>query len=159
MILNLGCGDHRAEGWVNVDRWRGPGVSPDVRADAVLLPFADGVAEAVYCGHLLEHLDLRAEVPALLQEVRRVLAVDGRLCVVGPDHDKALANPKWHSFLPGIRDGGGRWAGDVHQWISTGPRTLAAVSPLFPMAREVELDTLGDWPLVSDIGWQFAIVA
>jgi SAM-dependent methyltransferase len=154
--LNLGSGDHRAEGWLNIDQWKGPGCSPDLRAEAVRLPFADGAIEAVYCGHLLEHLSYDDELPVVLAEIRRVL--DGPACFVGPDCDRAKANPEWHDVLPSLVDGGNRWPGDQHQWYSTGPKTLEALRPLFPDAHEVSLDSLGGWPLVCDVGYQFAIL-
>lgn len=75
MKLNLGCGDHRApEPWVNVDSWSG--VRPDVLADVRALPWPDKSAEAIYCGHVLEHLPLD-QVGLALAEVRRVLAPPG----------------------------------------------------------------------------------
>lgn len=154
MNLNLGCGDWRVPGWVNVDQY--PGVKPDVVARSDALPFEDGAFGRVYCGHVLEHLAWD-ELPLTLEEIKRVL--DGELCIVGPDYDRALANPEWHVLLPGITDGGDRWPGDKHQWLSSGPKTMEAVRGVFPNAREVEPSDLSDWPLMDDVGWQFGILA
>jgi SAM-dependent methyltransferase len=157
--LNLGCGEYRQPGWVNVDRYSGPGVTPDLVADAASLPYDDGSAKAVYCGHLLEHLTLDEGVPALLAEVRRVLSPSGHACFVGPDYDRALANEEWRPLLSAILEGGHRWPGDEHQWSSTGPRTLKAVRAVFPGAVEVPVATLAEcWPVVDRVGWQFAIL-
>jgi SAM-dependent methyltransferase len=150
--------------WVNVDRYEGPGVNPDVVADAGCLPFEDGSAEAVYAGHLLEHLDIETELPAVLAEVRRVLGRGGLACIVGPDIERAQAGVErgedWAMLLPSIRDGGCRWEGDRHKWISTGPRTLELVRPVFPHAAEVDITCLGPyWPVVDKVGWQFACLA
>ena len=87
MMLNLGCGDHRAPApWVNIDRW--PGVHPDVVASADALPFRSGSVERLYCGHLLEHLEWETELPEALAEIRRVT---DSVCFVGPDYDRAQA--------------------------------------------------------------------
>jgi SAM-dependent methyltransferase len=143
--------------WVNIDQYAG--IEPDVVAWSDRLPFDDGTAEFVYCGHLLEHLEFYTELPATLQEIRRVLTPDGQVCIVGPDFDRALSNPEWHPLLPCIRDGGDRWPGDRHRWLSSGPKTLKAVERVFPDATEVDITTLDNWPLVDDVGWQFAILA
>ena len=142
---------------MNVDQYAG--VRPDVVAHSSSLPFEDRSVTAVYCGHLLEHLELGDELQATLREVRRVLAHGCRLCVVGPDYDRAFANPEWHDVVPGIIRGGNRWPGDAHRWLSTGPRTVKAVRPLFPAATEVPIGSLLGWPVVDTVGWQFALFA
>lgn len=159
MNLNLGCGQHLAPWpWVNVDSY--PGVKPGVVADIGRLPFADSSADMIYCGHVLEHLDPACELPAALAEVRRVLAPDGRLCVVGPDFARAAANPEWHPLLPSIAAGGGRYPGDDHKWTATGPLTAAMMRPAFPAAAEADIfDVAACWPVVTPTGWQFAVLA
>jgi 2-polyprenyl-6-hydroxyphenyl methylase/3-demethylubiquinone-9 3-methyltransferase len=62
------------------------GVQP-VRADAARLPFADGVADVVVAGEMLEHVTDR---PAVVAELCRVLAPGGTL-VVDALADTALA--------------------------------------------------------------------
>lgn len=160
MHLNVGCGNHRVDGWVNLDVWAGPGVYPDMLGTATALPFRDWSVDAVYCGHVLEHLGPGVELDRALCEIRRVLHPDGRLCVVGPDCDRVLANwAEWGPLWDGVRYGGDRWPGDRHQWRSTGPDMLAALRPFFPTVVEVDVGVLDDfWPLVDDPGWQFAIV-
>lgn len=163
MLLNVGSGDLRAPvPWVNVDSHEGDGVTPDILADARdLKPIADGEADAVFAGHLLEHLSYGWGVPAVLREFRRVLRPGGRLGIVGPDYTRALAaDPVDDVLLEVIRNGGGRWKGDLHLWVSTAALTLAEVRRTFPDAREVpvgELDAF--WPIHSRVGWQFAITA
>lgn len=158
MDVNLGSGNHPAPApWVNVDRFAGAG--PDVVAFASDLPFEDESVDNVYCGHVLEHLCFDDELPEALAEIHRVLVPGGSLCVVGPDYDKALANPEWHPLLPGIIRGGERWPGDRHQWLSSGPVTLKAVSAIFADAGDVEITSLAGWPVVDTVGWQFALLA
>ncbi|BEP14353.1 hypothetical protein acdb102_26640 [Acidothermaceae bacterium B102] len=62
------------------------GLEP-VRADAARLPFADGVAEVVVAGEMLEHV---TDLPAVVAELCRVLAPGGTL-VVDALADTALA--------------------------------------------------------------------
>lgn len=160
LAINLGCGDNRAPApWVDVDQYSGPGVYPDVVASAIALPFPDGSADKVYVGHLLEHLEWETDLPAVLKEIRGILAPGGKLCVVGPDYDLALSNPEWHSLIPGIVEGGHRWPGDEHQWLSSGPKTLDAIVRVFPNAEQVDITKLPGWPVVDTVGWQFAILA
>jgi SAM-dependent methyltransferase len=79
--LHFGCGEHRLDGWINVDLRFG-----DLRLDLRRpLPFACNSASAVYLPHVLEHLDYKAEALALLREARRVLVPSGRIRVSVPD--------------------------------------------------------------------------
>ena len=160
ILLNLGCGDLRAPlPWVNVDRCANKDVRPDIVADAFDLPFATASIGALFCGHLLEHLPLES-VPVVLHEVHRVLRDDGAVCFVGPDYDRALVVSPDPVLLQLIRDGGNRWPGDQHLWVSTGEKTLGLVRDQFPSAVDVpiaEVDAF--WPVHSRVGWQFAIVA
>lgn len=161
--MNLGSGDHYAQGYLNVDLTH-PGA--DVNCDITLgLPFTDEPITRIYAGHVLEHLPL-GELPDILRAWREDPNVyeSTELAIVGPDCDRADA-----MFLHGlldtedlrlIRDGGGRWVGDEHLWRSTESGTLAllweswkprVVSPLELMCH--------GWPVTSLASWQFAIVA
>ena len=168
MRLNLGCGGHVApEPWVNIDRSlgsRGFPCHPDVIADVREgLPYEDDSADAIYCGHLLEHLELETVVPAL-REMRRVLQPGGRFCVVGPDMDRATKDwPEMcESIWPGTLGEWSSWPGAGHQWCATATNSLELIHQVFPEAREIPIaeaaaDTF--WPAVSSLGWQFAVVA
>jgi SAM-dependent methyltransferase len=81
--LNLGCGHHLLEDWLNVDlegALRGP-VFMDLTKP---LPLPEGAFEAALCEHLIEHLP-RPAGGALMAEAFRVLAPGGRIRVVTPD--------------------------------------------------------------------------
>lgn len=162
MWLNLGCGQYHAPApWVNVDA--NPITRPDVVADIAHLPWPDHTAERIYCGHVLEHVP-PDDVVAVLMELRRLLAPGGELCIVGPDYDRALANPvveEREPLLRSIRDGGGRWSGDEHLWLSTEAATLGYVRSVFLSARTPNIADVDDavWPVVSHVWWQFAITA
>lgn len=111
--VNVGAGTNGRDGWVNIDAFRGSGITciHDCRWN---LPFDDGSVELLFAEHFLEHLEPTVEVPRFLAEVRRVLAPGGRLRVVVPDVElylRAYCAGDWESLrrirpLSGRRD---RW--------------------------------------------------
>ena len=83
--LHVG-GRTRTTGWEVMDAIAAPHV--DHVGDARdLRRFADGTFEEIYASHVLEHFDYATELPAALQEWRRVLVDRGRLYVSVPDLD------------------------------------------------------------------------
>lgn len=81
--MHLGCGDHRLDGWINVDVAHA--LTADVRADgAGALPLGDRSIEFIHSEDLLEHLDLAGGL-ALLRECFRVLRPGGVMRVLTPD--------------------------------------------------------------------------
>jgi predicted SAM-dependent methyltransferase len=80
--VHLGAGDHRLDGWIDVDIL--PGVA-DVLADfTVALPFRDASIELLHSEDLLEHLD-RDAGKQLLAECHRVLRPGGVMRLLTPD--------------------------------------------------------------------------
>jgi hypothetical protein len=165
MKLNVGCGNHYAPDWVNLDLAETEDVHPDVIGDITgRTGFNDNSAERIYLGHVLEHLAVD-DVAAALAECGRLLQPDGSMMVVGPDCDLADAmlvagsiGTVEHEL---VVTGAGRWAGDVHQWRSTGPVTTAQLRIAGFVAEPMSVYDVDDstWPLTSQIGWQFAILA
>lgn len=152
--LNIGSGDHYAPGWANIDTQ--PDVHPDVVASAVDLPYPTGSVDALYAGHVLEHLDWDGARLALA-EFHRVLRPGGLLCVVGPDSTGVQPGTQLHHD---IVHGGHRWAGDEHRWECTAPKLLELVSEHFPDASQTPIaDVPEAWPVVSRIWWQAAVTA
>lgn len=83
MLLHIGCGDTRIEGFVNIDNRTTP--ATDLVAPAWgLQSVPDGIVEYIYTRHMLEHLS-PVDARRALKEWRRVLAPDGVLHVVVPD--------------------------------------------------------------------------
>jgi SAM-dependent methyltransferase len=75
-----------------------------VRADAARLPLADAILDAVVCREVLEHVDEPGDV---LDEIRRVLSFEGKLCVTVPSPH----TERWFQWVDS------RWldmAGHVH---------------------------------------------
>ena len=158
MNVNLGCGTYPAEGWVNVDRRPFEGTDFVIRGTG--LPWADESVENVYAGHVFEHLTYDAELPHMLAEIHRVLHPLGTLMVVGPDMDRAIESFPDHvsHIWPGLDlsdEPGAR-----HQWISKVPEMSAALLAAGFDGEEIPITSVPNtWPVVSRIGWQFAIQA
>lgn len=82
VCLNVGCGPLRIPGEIGVDRY--PTAAVDVIADLMALPWSAGSVDQVRLDHVLEHMDGRLAVPALL-EAQRVLRPGGSIRVGVPD--------------------------------------------------------------------------
>jgi arylsulfatase A-like enzyme/predicted SAM-dependent methyltransferase len=79
--VNLGCGDDRRGGYLNVDEYA---AGADQRMDIRALSFPDGSVDEIFSAHALEHLG-KHEVPPVLRELRRVLRPRGRLVLNLPN--------------------------------------------------------------------------
>jgi predicted SAM-dependent methyltransferase len=124
--LHLGCGLVHRPGWINLDRYATE--AADLLADAVLLPFADGCAEAVGASQLVEHLGYVGTVYALY-EWARVLSPDGTLLVETPDRPATL-----RAALDSETDAEARpWLFGTEQ-LGQGHRCLFAADELAQMA-------------------------
>lgn len=157
--INVGCGEFRADGWINIDMTsEDGGPQPDIQASADDLPFEDKSVHRIYAGHVLEHISLDA-VPEVLKEFKRVLADDGILAIVGPDLTRA--EESFPDEIDNIKYGADRWAGDVHLWDSRESTMLSILleNGWAVEAVPIESDALNDWPVASRIGWQFAVMA
>jgi len=96
MRLNLGCGNKRLPGWVNVD------FVPETRPDQVWnlerlpWPWADNSVDEVLMEHVLEHLGAAPDVYiGIIKELHRVCRDGAKINVVVPHprHDVFLADP------------------------------------------------------------------
>lgn len=85
--LHVGCGEHRLEGWVNVDRQPLPGV--DLVVD-VTRSFHFTGAEAIYAEHFLEHL-AADQALEFLRAAHRALAPRGWIRLTTPNLDWIVA--------------------------------------------------------------------
>ena len=113
LLINLGCGLHAPEGWVNVDTavgarlarlplfikvndalhiirapWPRGIVIHDLRKP---LPWPDGCVDGIYLSHVLEHF-FEVQGRRLLSECYRVLRKQGVLRVVVPDLRTTVAD-------------------------------------------------------------------
>ncbi len=115
LLLHVGCGEQRLDGWVNIDRQALPSV--DYVADVTAgLPFEN--AAALFAEHFLEHLPLD-EALAFLLEAHRVLALGARLRLSTPNLDWVLATQYTTEASPaggGAADGALRLNRAFHGW-------------------------------------------
>lgn len=161
MKLNLASGLHPTNlfGWLNVDLpWHGV-TSPHVYADAFRLPFLSATFDALYLGHVLEHIEFGA-LPALGVEVRRVMCSGASVMVVGPDIERAkeTGQPSW--LLDSISDLNGGPGG--HKWVADEARTVEACELMgFNRVTAVDVATVTppDWPNPTCAAWQCAVAA
>jgi len=94
--LNLGAGEFRKEGYINVD-WS-PLHKPDVLHDLNLLPypFADSSVDEIFASHILEHLDKPFEV---MREYHRILRPGGLLIIKVPHFSRGFTHAEHaHGF-------------------------------------------------------------
>lgn len=185
-FLNAGCGTHYAEGWVNTDTWDdGVTTKPDVKVEpGKPYPFPDNHFDAVFLGHVLEHIPWK-EVPAFLKDMMRVAKPNAPFLISGPDVLKTIqrwANKQepWHMVLStmehqDINYQPGRenewWDGAHHHWNchhdrvwkllqNCGFSSLVDVCDLIPknaMGKNWKHENI-NWPVVGHWYWQFAIL-
>jgi len=175
-MLVIGCGDgtepaHLAEAMgaivVGVDlevdpRWKRPGVHL-LRADARRLPFRDGVFEAVYSYHVLEHVP---GPEGAVTEARRTLMPSGagyfgtpnRSRLVGYIGGRATTWQKlWWNLIDWGRRLQGRWTNEQGAHAGFTREELARlVGRGFGEVESVDLPYyLGKYPRLSGF-WRFA---
>ena len=80
--LNVGCGDYRLEGWINIDA--AVSSAADLNIEVPPLPWNNASVSEIYAGHFLEHLG-RVPAASFLDECWRVLEPGGRLGILVPD--------------------------------------------------------------------------
>jgi ubiquinone/menaquinone biosynthesis C-methylase UbiE len=100
--LNLGCGNHRLAGWINMDMVCTPAV--DVVRDITRgLPFEDSSVDEILVDNVLEHIGPEQDFVFVLNELYRVLKPGALLNVIVPD---ARSQAGWQdpthkrSFVP-----------------------------------------------------------
>lgn len=94
--LNLGCGENKKEGYVNVD-WV-PLVEPDVAHDLNVYPypFADNTFDLVEADHVLEHLDRPFQA---MKEIHRVAKPGAEILLRVPHFSRGFTHAEHsHGF-------------------------------------------------------------
>ena len=187
-FLNAGCGTHYAKGWVNCDVWASDTTKPDVQVEAGQpYPFPDDHFDAIYLGHVIEHIDWR-DVPGFLRDMRRIAKPDTPILVVGPDVLKTIqrwseGKEPWqmvlstmehqeHNYQPERESE--FWDGATHHWNCHHQRVWDMMIELGFRDLEDYYDRIPNdtgsswwtdpitgirWPVVAKWFWQFAIHA
>jgi predicted SAM-dependent methyltransferase len=184
--LNAGCGTHYARGWVNCDVWSGGKTRPDQLVEpGEPYPFPDEHFDAIYLGHVIEHIDWRL-VPEFLLDMKRIAKPGAPILIVGPDVHKTIhrwrnGQEPWemvlstmehqeHNFQPDADVE--FWDGATHHWNCHHDRVWELVSNLGFVNMEDYFDKIPndtsmvswkdsatglEWPVVAKWFWQFAI--
>jgi len=90
--LNLGCGRVPLPGFINVDKFDGPGVDQLIDIEKADLPWPDDYFDYIYISHVLEHIPHRTDgingeaFYSIFDEILRVLKIGGILEVKAPYH-------------------------------------------------------------------------
>jgi predicted SAM-dependent methyltransferase len=186
-LLNAGCGTWYAKGWTNVDIWEDDNTKPDIVASAgEPYPFEDSYFDAVYLGHVIEHIDW-SDVPAFLLDMNRVAKPDAPILIVGPDVLKTIqlwkeGKEPWHMVLSTMEHQDVNyqpdrehewWDGATHHWNCHNQRVLELLEdtgftdisdvydyiPNNPSGKEwYDQVTNITWPVVGKHHWQFALM-
>lgn len=90
--LNLGCGRHPLDGWINLDRVAGEGADIVAELGMESIPLATGSVDCVFASHVLEHIP---DIISAMREIHRVLTPGGYLVAAVPHagHDGAWDDP------------------------------------------------------------------
>lgn len=167
MRLNLGSGTHYVEGWLNLDVRADDHTKADVIVSGTdpFASFGSGSAEAVYLGHVLEHVPW-PDVPRLLAEVHRVLAPGGEMLAVGPDVRRLAVEwhegrESWELLIDAMEHQdllNDYWPEAVHKWNCHEARLHAVIAAVFNGAHATR-GPFDGWPVVSWSAWQCAVTA
>lgn len=84
--INIGCGEHRIEGFINVDCIESDTVQPDLVLDIVTqqLPYTNNSVDEIYMLHSLEHIQIY-KWGKIFREYFRVLKPNGVLVLSYPE--------------------------------------------------------------------------
>lgn len=184
-LLNAGCGTHYADGWVNTDTWETADTTPDVKVEpGKPYPFEENTFDAVFLGHVLEHIPWK-EVPAFLEDIKRITKPGAPILVCGPDVRRTIkrwaqGQEPWEMVLsvmehldiedhnvPGLE----WWDGAHHHWNCHHDRVWKLLETLkFSNLQDV-FDVIPknpagknwmnegiNWPVVGHYHWHFAIM-
>lgn len=96
MKLNLGCGNNKKDGYINVDKYEACGPDQQVDLEQFPWPWPDGSVEEIMLNHVLEHLGATTETYfGIIRELYRV-SVDRaliKITVPHPRHDSFIHDP------------------------------------------------------------------
>ena len=89
--LNLGCGQFKKDGFINLDM--SELCNPDILHDLenIPYPFKNGAFDLIEADHVLEHL---SDPFRVMGEIHRILKPGGKLVIKVPHFSRALSHPQ-----------------------------------------------------------------
>jgi len=90
MKLNLGCGEDKREGYINIDIRES--VDPDIAADVRNLPYDEKSVDEILAYDVLEHIHY-TEVEDTLDHWASLLVRGGHIIIRVPDFEKYIKDP------------------------------------------------------------------
>lgn len=157
--INIGSGQHYAEGWLNVDAIpTDKGKQPDMLLliEDFMDVFPEKAFKKAYVGHVLEHIRWRDLTEVLIN----IAYVAEKVMVVGPCIDKAIMSNQPQSLIDGIRAPEQidyhPWS---HKWTPTEELTAKAIRDAGFSPNIVDIKTVKrpEWPNPTTACWQCAM--
>jgi len=147
MKLNIGCGETKLEGYINID------IEESIKPDLVLdvrkqnLPYEENSVERITCLHNIEHIEYKYHF-WILQQFYKVLIPDGFLILAYPEFEKCVKN--FLSNNRGLKDfwratlyGRQLYPGDYHV-------TPMVTEDLIPLLKDVGFTNIKHIPEIGE---------
>lgn len=157
--INIGSGQHYADGWLNTDVVpTDKGRQPDLLIDIhdFLDTFEKHAFKKAYVGHVLEHIEWGDELTCAIQSIAYVAQ---NIMVVGPCINRAMDTNQPQSLIDGIKKSEGEPHPWSHKWTPTEELTYNAIKAagFEPHVVEVGVVRPPEWPNPSRAAWQTAM--
>ena len=157
--INIGSGQHYAEGWWNTDIIpTDKGKQPDELIDIFKMPLAYGqnAFKKAYVGHVLEHIHMEDVFSA----VKAIAFIAEEVMVVGPCLQKAYETKQPESLIDAIIPpddiDAHPWS---HKWTPTEDLTkeIIELAGFKPTVVDIATVKRPEWPNPSRAPWQTAM--
>lgn len=153
MKINIGCGQYKVNGLINIDK--DPEVNPDVVDDGVayLKKQSDHSIDEIYAGHFIEHLPYPV-LHEFMDLAKQKLKPAGKLIVTVPDTEKAIRMYNMAMLKPGWVDQvlyGDRSTALQHHWTFWNETRLREVAEIYRFTVQI---VKSHEYMTATVGWQ-----